>query len=70
MTIREALADIHRHCGRSYPGADDGETSWADTKEAIRVLASAFEHIRNRDPLYGGHRPKRSLAPPASILPG
>jgi hypothetical protein len=45
------------------------ETTCADTQQAVRILADAFEHLRKRDALYGDRRRFRSLAPPPSSVP-
>jgi len=71
MTLHEALADLETVA----PGGSDQpmlreETTCGDTQEAIRLLASAYEYLRKRDPLYGDRRRSRSLEPPpSSVLP-
>jgi hypothetical protein len=72
MTVEEALADIEM-LGRGLarlPVAEQ-EISCRDTQQAVRLLAEAFEHLRNRDPLYAHKRGFACLAPPpASVPPG
>jgi hypothetical protein len=47
------------------------EVSCADTQAAVRFLASAYQQVQKRDPIYGGRRATGYLAPPAGrVLPG
>ena len=73
MTVEEALADIEK-LGRGLIGPTpvaEQEISCRDTQQAVRLLAEAFEHLRNRDPLYAHKRRSACLAPPpASVPPG
>lgn len=72
MTLNEALADIETvgRGGSKQPTSQEA-TACTDTQEAVRLLAHAYEHIRNRDPLYGDRRRFRLLAPPpCSVPPG
>ena len=72
MTVEEALADIEK-LGRRviWPPIAEQEISCRDTQQAVRLLAEAFEHLRNRDPLYAHKRRFACLAPPpASVPPG
>ncbi len=70
MTMEEATADIDR---LSRVGSDHSvpreEVTCADTQQAVRILAEAYEHLRKRDPLYGDRRRFRSLAPPPGSVP-
>jgi len=70
MTLNEALAEI----GTVSRGGCNQLTSQeaiacADTQHAVRLLAQAYEHIRNRDPLYGDRRRNRLLRPPPGSVP-
>ena len=70
MTVEEALADIEK-LGRGLarlPVAEQ-EISCRDTQQAVRLLAEAFEHLRNRDPLYAHKRRFACLAPPPASMP-
>jgi hypothetical protein len=70
MTVEEALADIET-LGRGLarlPVAEQ-EISCRDTQQAVRLLAEAFEHLRNRDPLYSHKRRFACLAPPPASMP-
>jgi hypothetical protein len=72
MTVEEALADVEK-LGRGLigPPIAEQEISCRDTQQAVRLLAEAFEHLRNRDPLYAHKRRFACLAPPpASVQPG
>ena len=70
MTLNEALADIETVSpgGCNQPTSQE-EIACADTQQAIRLLAYAYEHIRNRDPLYGDRRRSRLLGPPPGSVP-
>jgi hypothetical protein len=72
MTVEEALADIEKLArGLIGPPIAEQEISCRDTQQAVRLLAEAFEHLRNRDPLYANKRRFACLAPPpASVPPG
>lgn len=74
MTLDEALADIEKP-GRGTDGqnrpASQEQIPCADTQQAVRLLATAYEHLAKRDPLYRGRRRFGYLAPPpASVPPG
>jgi hypothetical protein len=72
MTLDEAPEDIETvgRRGAAQPIVRE-ETTCADTQQAVRMLADAFEHLRKRDPLYGDGRRFRLLAPsPASVPSG
>jgi hypothetical protein len=70
MTRNEALADIERlgRIGSDQP-LNLEENVCVDTQRATRILADAFECLRQRDPLFGDRRRFRSLAPPPSSVP-
>jgi hypothetical protein len=73
MTLDEALADIESR-GRAncvgHPASQEGATC-ADTQQAVRLLAGAYDRLLKRDALYRGHHRVGCLAPPpASVLPG
>lgn len=70
MTLNEALADIETVSrGRCYQPASQEAMACPDTHQAIRLLANAYEHLRNRDPLYGDRRRFRLLGPPPGSVP-
>jgi len=67
MTLDEALAKIETvsrgGCNQLMP---QEAITCADTQQAIRLLAHAYEHLRKRDPLYGDRRrppQRRTVAP-------
>jgi len=71
MTMDEALTDMD---GRSrakfnHHSVSHEEVACADTQQAVRLLAEAYEHLRKRGPLYGDRRRFRSLAPPPGSVP-
>ena len=70
MTLNEALADIETvsRGGSNQPTSQEA-IACADTQQAVRLLAQAYEHLRKRDPLYGDRRRCRSLAPPPGSVP-
>ena len=70
MTLNEALADIETvgRGGANQPVLQEAITC-ADSEHAVRVLAHAYEHIRNRDRLYGDRRRGRLLGPPPGSVP-
>jgi hypothetical protein len=70
MTLNEALGDIETvgRGGSNQPMFQEGITC-ADTQQAIRLLANAYEHLRKRAPLYGDGRRFRLLAPPPGSVP-
>jgi len=74
MTLNEALSEIETISGargKSNQTLLWKETTCADTQQAIRLIASAYEHLRKREPLYGDRRRPRSLGPPpCSVPPG
>ena len=71
MTLIEALADIETIVRRS--GSNQlmlrEDITCPDTQQAVRLLAIAYETLRNRDPLYGDRRRSRSLGPPPCSMP-
>lgn len=69
MTMEEAIADIDRlsRVGSNHHSVPREEVTCADTQQAVRILAEAYE--RKRDPLYGDRRRFRSLAPPPGSVP-
>lgn len=71
MTIDEALTDIDRlsRVGSNGQSVSREEVTCADTQQAVRLLAEAYDHLRKRDPLYGNRRRFRSLAPPPGSVP-
>ena len=71
MTIDEALKAIDRlsRVGSNHLSVSREEVTCADTQQAVRILAEAYEHLRKRDPLYGDRRGFRSLAPPPGSVP-
>ena len=71
MTLDEALADVERlrRNGLLGPPVCREEISCRDTLQAARLLAEAYEHLRKRDPLYGGQRRYACLAPPPASVP-
>ena len=71
MTLDEALADIERLSGRvpTRPQVAQKEISCEDTRQAVRLLAEAYEHLLKRDPFYGGRRRSAFLAPPPARVP-
>ena len=72
MTIDDALAQIEQ-LGRQQSNApvSQQEVACPETQKAVRILAAAYERVRKRDPLYGGHRRARALqVPPGRVLPG
>ena len=72
MTMDEAVADIDRlsRVRANQPSIPHEEVTCADTQQAVRLLAEAYEHLRRRDRLYGDRRPFRCLAlPPGSVPP-
>jgi hypothetical protein len=70
MTLDEAIAEIEIFGrGASNQPVPQEEIACADTQQAIRLLANAYEHLRKRDPLYGDRRRLRSLAPPPGSVP-
>jgi hypothetical protein len=70
MTVDEALADIETVSGGDCNQPTSQEAiACADTQLAVRLLAHAYEHIRNRDPLYGDRRRFRLLGPPPGSVP-
>ena len=70
MTLNEALADIETvsRGGSDQPMSQEAITC-ADTQQAVRLLAHAYEQLRNRDPLYGDRRRSRLLGPPPGSVP-
>jgi hypothetical protein len=70
MTRNEALTDIETisRGGCNQPTSQEAITC-ADTQQAVRLLAHAYEHIRNRDRLYGDRRRSRLLGPPPASVP-
>jgi len=70
MTLNEALADIETvsRGGCNQPTSEEA-IACGDTQQAVRLLAHAYEHIRNRDPLYGDRRRSRLLGPPPGSVP-
>ena len=69
MTLNEAIADIETVSrGRSAQLVWE-ETTCVDTQQAIRLLATAYEYLRKRDPLSGDRRRSRSLGPPPGSVP-
>ena len=71
MTLDEALADIE-HLSRSERGGPPvagKEISCRDTQQAVRLLAEAYQHLRQRDPLYADRRRCACLAPPPASVP-
>lgn len=70
MTLNEAVADIESagRGGSNQPVLREGIIC-ADTQQAVRLLAHAYEHIRNRDPLYRDRRRSRLLGPPPGSVP-
>jgi hypothetical protein len=71
MTMDEALADIDRlsRVGSNHHSVSREEVTCADTQQAVRLLAEAYDHLRKRDPLYGDRRRFRFLAPPPGSVP-
>ena len=70
MTPNEALADIEAVSrGGCNQSTSQEAIACADTQQAVRLLAHAYEHIRNRDPLYRDRRRGRSLGPPPGSVP-
>ena len=71
MNIDEALTAIDRlsRVGSNRHSVSCEEVTCADTQQAIRLLAEAYDHLRKRDPLYGDRRRLRSLAPPPGSVP-
>ena len=70
MTLNEALTDIEAvsRGGCNQPTSQEA-IACADTQQAVQMLAHAYEHIRNRDPLYGDRRRSRLLGPPPGSVP-
>ena len=70
MTLNETLADIETvsRGGCNQPTSEE-EIACADTQQAVRLLAHAYEQIRDRDPLYGDRRRSRLLGPPPGSVP-
>ena len=70
MTLNEAVADIETvsRGGCNQPTSQEA-TVCADTQQAVRLLAHAYEHSRNRDPLYGDRHRGRLLGPPPGSVP-
>ncbi len=71
MTIDQALRAIDRlsRVGSNNHSVSREEVTCADTQQAVRILAEAYEHLRKRDPLYGDRRRFRSLVPPPGSVP-
>jgi hypothetical protein len=71
MTIDEALTDIDRlsRVGSNHLSVSCEEVTCADTQQAVRLLAEAYDYLRGRDPLYGDRRRFRCLAPPPGSVP-
>ena len=71
MTMDEALTAIDRlsRVGTNHHSVSREEITCADTQQAVRILAEAYEPLRKRDPLYGDRRRFRSLAPPPGSVP-
>jgi hypothetical protein len=71
MTIDQALTAIDRlsRVGSNNHSVSREEVTCADTQQAVRILAEAYEHLRKRDPLYSDRRRLRSLAPPPGSVP-
>jgi hypothetical protein len=71
MTLDEALASIDRlsRIGCNNHSISREEVTCADTQQAVRLLAEAYDHLRRRDPLYGDRRRSRCLAPPPGSVP-
>jgi len=71
MTVEEALTDIERlgRGGLATPRVVQQEISCHDTKQAVKLLADAYGHLRKRDPLYADHRRCASPAPPPASVP-
>ena len=69
MTLNEALAEIENVSRVGNQPASQEAIACADTQQAVRLLAHAYEHIRNRDPLYGDRRRSRLLGPPPASVP-
>lgn len=70
MTLTKALADIETvSCGGCNQPTSQEAIACADTQQAVRLLAHAYEHLRKREPLYGGRRRSRILGPPPGSVP-
>ncbi len=69
MTVNEALANIETVSRCTNQPVLQEEISCADTQRALELLANAYEHIRNRDPLYGDRRRRRLPGPPPGSVP-
>jgi hypothetical protein len=71
MTMEEALADIEGRSRSGLAGATVTQKviSCRDIRQAVRLLAEAYEHLRKRDPLYANRRRSVSLAPPPASVP-
>jgi hypothetical protein len=70
MTMEEALADIERlGGGLARPPLAQQEIPCRDTRQAVRLLAEAYGHLRKRDPLYADRRRPASLVPPPASVP-
>ena len=71
MTLDEALTDIE-HLSRSKlrgPPVARKEISCRDTQQAVRLLAEAYQHLRQRDALYADWRRCACLVPPPASVP-
>jgi hypothetical protein len=73
MTVTEAVAQIEELEKRQQHSASisQGEVACPEMQAAVRVLATAYERLRKRDPLYGDRRRAGFLSPPPGrVLPG
>ena len=70
MTLHEALTDIETvsRGGWNQPTSQEA-IACTDTQQAVQLLAHAYEHIRDRDPLYRDRRRSRLLGPPPGSVP-
>ena len=70
MTLNEALTDIETisRGGCNQPTSQEA-IACADTQQAVRLLAHAYEQIRNRDPLFGDRRRFHLVGPPPASVP-
>jgi hypothetical protein len=70
MTLNEAVAELESIMRDGIKQTVFGEDiECADTEQAIRLLANAYDHLRNRHALYGERHRSRSLGPPPSSVP-
>jgi hypothetical protein len=66
LTIDEALKQLNEfgRVGDDPSPVSQEEVRCPDTQEAVRILATAYDRVRRRDPLYGERRRPAVLPPP------